>query len=524
LQPFWRTNRECGLSSTSRIASSHGLHHMVLALDSPPVEFEGSHLFAALPDEAFSWRRKAAEPCPNQHEDTVAELRRRLESMCGGLETPKKVVVMRPKRQEVSSMSDAGPACLPPTASTSDVSSRCVSPAEERRRQFLSMLSHGLGELDLPSQRSCPVGSPSSNCSVSQSVTNAMASNQTSSTEERDFFAGVQALQERMAQRRLKSKKETPTPGVPCTASGGSVFAAPTAKYCIPSPLDAPANAIPTSSVCGASSDSALPQRERRRRSSESESSNDTLKSGSDDLLRWAEDVLRRAQDKGPIPSHQAGQPRSHSHLESERRASDAKSSTGAKPPLTPGVKARRQKAEDLREKIRRLTEESEQECERLASEEQAQRLRFAREEGWRNRVSCAADEFRSNFSRVSFDSARAPVAPSTARSSSMPARRPCHDQWAKLEANMEAGHAVRFVDIPWPKAAIIGVVEDDSPGVAKRKLTAALRRWHPDKWKRILDHVPQAEQQMVMERVKSVAQNLLDEKAKLTGPGGVLH
>jgi hypothetical protein len=59
---------------------------------------------------------------------------------------------------------------------------------------------------------------------------------------------------------------------------------------------------------------------------------------------------------------------------------------------------------------------------------------------------------------------------------------------------------------------------------MAKRRVAAALRRWHPDKWRRILDRVPEVEQACVMEQVKNIAQRLLEEKAKLTGPGGVLH
>lgn len=81
-------------------------------------------------------------------------------------------------------------------------------------------------------------------------------------------------------------------------------------------------------------------------------------------------------------------------------------------------------------------------------------------------------------------------------------------------------------MDIPWPDAAVslTGIAMGDAATTAKRKLAVALRRWHPDKWRRILDRVPDVEQERVMERVKSIAQRLLEEKAKLTGPGGVLH
>lgn len=84
----------------------------------------------------------------------------------------------------------------------------------------------------------------------------------------------------------------------------------------------------------------------------------------------------------------------------------------------------------------------------------------------------------------------------------------------------------IHFTDIPWPSgsASITGVVPGDTIPVAKRKLANALRRWHPDKWRRILNRVPENEQAPVMERVKNIAQGLLEEKAKLTGPGGLLH
>lgn len=83
----------------------------------------------------------------------------------------------------------------------------------------------------------------------------------------------------------------------------------------------------------------------------------------------------------------------------------------------------------------------------------------------------------------------------------------------------------IRESDIPWPgsRFSVIGVTHSDGRDVAKKKLATALRRWHPDKWRRIVDCVPQAEQDAMMNHVKSVAQRLLEEKAKLTGPGGIL-
>jgi hypothetical protein len=61
-------------------------------------------------------------------------------------------------------------------------------------------------------------------------------------------------------------------------------------------------------------------------------------------------------------------------------------------------------------------------------------------------------------------------------------------------------------------------VLPSDPAATVKKKLAEALRRWHPDKWRRILDRVPEAERAQVMERVKAVAQQLLEEKSKLLG------
>merc|ERR1712157_555010 len=168
-------------------------------------------------------------------------------------------------------------------------------------------------------------------------------------------------------------------------------------------------------------------------------------------------------------------------------------------------------------------------------------------------RVSSAAEELRSNFAHWSpFENAgpgsgptprprpppspRGPgrPAPSARRRVVAPAAPDVtekHEEaWTRLEAFLEhRSGPIHFADIPWPPPSgmlggITGVLPGDSAAVAKRRLVAALRRWHPDKWRRILDRVPEQEQNRVMEQVKNIAQRLLDEKAKLTGPGGVLH
>mmetsp|Transcript_4001 Transcript_4001/g.11364 ORF Transcript_4001/g.11364 Transcript_4001/m.11364 type:complete len:278 (-) Transcript_4001:144-977(-) len=118
-------------------------------------------------------------------------------------------------------------------------------------------------------------------------------------------------------------------------------------------------------------------------------------------------------------------------------------------------------------------------------------------------------------------------VSPEAARASAGAALEKHQAAWARLEASLESSALpIRFADIPWPEetACITGVLPGDAAAVAKPRLAAALRRWHPDKWRRILDRVPLEEQTQVTERVKSIAQRLLSEKAKLTGPGGLLR
>jgi hypothetical protein len=92
---------------------------------------------------------------------------------------------------------------------------------------------------------------------------------------------------------------------------------------------------------------------------------------------------------------------------------------------------------------------------------------------------------------------------------------------WACLEARLEQDNGpIRFDDIPWPPEGdglgILGAAPGDIE-VAKSKLAPALRRWHPDKWQRILDRVPAAEKVSVMDQARGIIQRLLTEKAKLS-------
>jgi len=237
---------------------------------------------------------------------------------------------------------------------------------------------------------------------------------------------------------------------------------------------------------------------------------------------------------------------------------------------LDEAAEARKRKAEELREQWNRMSQEADTECERLASEEAANRATFSEEsDKWKDRVTNAAEELRKNVGSFAFQGASRPPpysysssstpgnlggipssssGPQSHRSSQHPplypptsarqafglvgpAQQAAWEQfeasWAKLEAMLEQSSGqICCSDIPWPSDAfcITGVLPHDSAATAKKRLAVALRRWHPDKWKRILDRVPPSEQMLVTERVKDVAQRLLVEKARLSGPGGVIR
>mmetsp|Transcript_45283 Transcript_45283/g.96753 ORF Transcript_45283/g.96753 Transcript_45283/m.96753 type:complete len:387 (+) Transcript_45283:3-1163(+) len=310
------------------------------------------------------------------------------------------------------------------------------------------------------------------------------------------------------------------------------------------------------------------------------EDEDELLRAGGDELLNWANDVLRKAQEEKAQHRRstvRAAAPATQWAPETPRRQAPAPESSGggrgygattAARPSSPGADARQRRAQEMRDEMRRLMEEAETECQRLTVEEAERRRRLAADqESWRGRLNSATEEMRNNFAQWGFDASAGPYAGSTdarrrysgearaggtgsgtaPRGGSMPPRQqeaPIaqsalltsrrraqaaeeHEAaWAKLETALESGTGcIRFADIPWPEGTCItGVSPGDSASVAKRRLAGALRRWHPDKWRRILDRVPEAEQARVMERVKTIAQRLLEEKAKLTGLGGILH
>lgn len=90
---------------------------------------------------------------------------------------------------------------------------------------------------------------------------------------------------------------------------------------------------------------------------------------------------------------------------------------------------------------------------------------------------------------------------------------------WACFEQKASNG-GIRATDVPWPTSlpSVAGITDSDSGSDKKKKLRAALVRWHPDKWGRIIDSVSKDEQPLVMERVKEVTQRILDEKKRHGG------
>lgn len=90
---------------------------------------------------------------------------------------------------------------------------------------------------------------------------------------------------------------------------------------------------------------------------------------------------------------------------------------------------------------------------------------------------------------------------------------------WLEFEQRLSvAGTFVGVADVPWPvtPAAALGIGAFDAPKDQKRKLRAAVLRWHPDKWGPILEKTREAERKDVMERVKEVTRMILQEKKRL--------
>jgi len=87
--------------------------------------------------------------------------------------------------------------------------------------------------------------------------------------------------------------------------------------------------------------------------------------------------------------------------------------------------------------------------------------------------------------------------------------------QWEQFERSSTASSIVSAADIPWPPAGmtVSGIAHCDNGQQRKAKLKKALLRWHPDKWHTVVQKIPASQQSQVLERVKAVAQLVLEEK-----------
>jgi hypothetical protein len=91
-------------------------------------------------------------------------------------------------------------------------------------------------------------------------------------------------------------------------------------------------------------------------------------------------------------------------------------------------------------------------------------------------------------------------------------------EAWSQFEQRAKAGEtSLQFADVPWPTslATVSGVNACESLDARKQKLRAALVRWHPDKWGKLLDSICEAERPRVVEKVKEVTRRIIEEKGR---------
>lgn len=92
---------------------------------------------------------------------------------------------------------------------------------------------------------------------------------------------------------------------------------------------------------------------------------------------------------------------------------------------------------------------------------------------------------------------------------------------WAEYSATWDAFDRskgkIRYEDIPWPNTpgGALGASASCSQADKKKKLFAALRRWHPDKWQSMLDRVIPGDLDDVRRRIKEVTEEILAEKQR---------
>ena len=99
---------------------------------------------------------------------------------------------------------------------------------------------------------------------------------------------------------------------------------------------------------------------------------------------------------------------------------------------------------------------------------------------------------------------------------SAAPPNRVAKTSWSALEAKLHAGATLAFDDIPWPAPCERLVDPRASPASRKRDWRAALRRWHPDKFSRILERAAPTERSRILERCKQVTRQIIAEKSHM--------
>mmetsp|Transcript_18282 Transcript_18282/g.39406 ORF Transcript_18282/g.39406 Transcript_18282/m.39406 type:complete len:333 (+) Transcript_18282:158-1156(+) len=94
---------------------------------------------------------------------------------------------------------------------------------------------------------------------------------------------------------------------------------------------------------------------------------------------------------------------------------------------------------------------------------------------------------------------------------------------WREFERGLKSGlfnvTGIKLSDIPWPTKvpSLSGIHTGDAEPDRKKKLKAAVLRWHPDKWSPILELVVETDRKAVVEKAQEVARRILDERSRLS-------
>jgi hypothetical protein len=83
---------------------------------------------------------------------------------------------------------------------------------------------------------------------------------------------------------------------------------------------------------------------------------------------------------------------------------------------------------------------------------------------------------------------------------------------WEELEAKLAGSGELCFVDVPWPLPGR-PVLELAAGNNAKKVLRAALLRWHPDKFQKILARIAPAGKAEAVAKVQEVTRRIIAEK-----------